>query len=72
MYLREYPFRSADLLMLMNGIIKIMKQGIFFDYVRSVLRDMAPIILKHFKENPFPSEDLRRLRIQLIKVFKEA
>jgi hypothetical protein len=72
MYLRKYPFKSADLLALISGIVKVMKQGIPFDYLRSVLGDMAPIVLRHFKENPFPPETLKRLRIQLLKVLKEA
>jgi hypothetical protein len=72
MYLREYPFRSVDLLTIMSGIVKIMKQGMPFDWMRSAIGDMAPIVLKHLKENPFSPETLRRLRIQLIKVLKEA
>jgi hypothetical protein len=70
MYLRDYPFKSADLLVVVNGIFKFMKQGVSWDWTKETLEDMLPILLRHLKENPVSPEDFRKIRLQLVKIFR--
>jgi hypothetical protein len=54
----------------MNGIFKFMKQGVPWDWTRETLKDTLPILLRHLKENPVSPGEFRKIRLQLVKIFR--